>query len=88
MQSFVSLTLTLNVKQMQKLSLKQNAAILVVNATTVKVRKIPTFLGKYIIGTTAIDLRVFKKKKKKKKKEKKNMNKMGKTFLGIYHRVR
>ena len=36
------------------------------------------------IGTTAIELRVFKKKKKKKKKkEKKNMDKMGKTFLGI-----
>ena len=34
------------------------------------------------IGTTAIELRVFKKKKKK-KKEKKNMDKMGKTFLGI-----
>ena len=34
------------------------------------------------IGTTAIELRVFKKKKKKKKK-KKNMDKMGKTFLGI-----
>ena len=33
------------------------------------------------IGTTAIELRVFKKKKKKKKK--KNMDKMGKTFLGI-----
>jgi hypothetical protein len=32
------------------------------------------------IGTTAIELRVFKKKKKKKKK---NMDKMGKTFLGI-----
>ena len=32
------------------------------------------------IGTTAIELRVFKKKKKK---EKKNMDKMGKTFLGI-----
>ena len=31
------------------------------------------------IGTTAIELRVFKKKKKKKK----NMDKMGKTFLGI-----
>ena len=31
------------------------------------------------IGTTAIGLRVFKKKKKKKK----NMDKMGKTFLGI-----
>ena len=30
------------------------------------------------IGTTAIELRVFKKKKKKKKKDK-----MGKTFLGI-----
>ena len=30
------------------------------------------------IGTTAIELRVFKKKKKKKK-----MDKMGKTFLGI-----
>ena len=30
------------------------------------------------IGTTAIELRVFKKKKKKK-----NMDKMGKTFLGI-----
>ena len=29
------------------------------------------------IGTTAIELRVFKKKKKK------NMDKMGKTFLGI-----
>ena len=29
--------------------------------------------------TTAIELRVFKKKKK----EKKNMDKMGKTFLGI-----
>ena len=35
------------------------------------------------IGTTAIELRVFKKKKKKKEKEKKNMDKMGKTFLGI-----
>ena len=36
------------------------------------------------VGTTAIELRVFKKKKKKKKKkEKKNMDKMGKTFLGI-----
>ena len=38
------------------------------------------------IGTTAIELRVFKKKqkkKKKKKKKKKNMDKMGKTFLGI-----
>ena len=34
------------------------------------------------IGTMAIELRVFKKKKKKKKK-KKNMDKMGKTFLGI-----
>ena len=34
------------------------------------------------IGTTAIELRVFKKRKKKKKK-KKNMDKMGKTFLGI-----
>ena len=33
------------------------------------------------VGTTAIELRVFKKKKKKKKK--KNMDKMGKTFLGI-----
>ena len=33
------------------------------------------------IGTMAIELRVFKKKKKK--KEKKNMDKMGKTFLGI-----
>ena len=33
-----------------------------------------------LIGTTAIELRVFKKKKKK---EKKNMDKMGKTFLGI-----
>ena len=33
------------------------------------------------IGTTAIELRVFKKKKKTKKK-KKNMDKMGKTFLG------
>ena len=32
------------------------------------------------IGTTAIELRVFKKKKKK---EKKNMDKTGKTFLGI-----
>ena len=32
------------------------------------------------IGNTAIELRVFKKKKKKKKK---NMDKMGKTFLGI-----
>ena len=32
------------------------------------------------IGTMAIKLRVFKKKKKKKKK---NMDKMGKTFLGI-----
>ena len=32
------------------------------------------------IGTTAIELRVFKKKKKKKKK---NMDKMGKPFLGI-----
>ena len=32
-------------------------------------------------GTTAIELHVFKKKKKKKKK--KNMDKMGKTFLGI-----
>ena len=32
------------------------------------------------VGTTAIELRVFKKKKKKKKK---NMDKMGKTFLGI-----
>ena len=32
------------------------------------------------IGTMAIELRVFKKKKKKKKK---NMDKMGKTFLGI-----
>ena len=32
------------------------------------------------IGTTAIELRVFKKKKKK---EKKNMDKMGKTFLCI-----
>ena len=31
------------------------------------------------IGTTVIELRVFKKKKKKKK----NMDKMGKTFLGI-----
>ena len=31
------------------------------------------------IGTMAIELRVFKKKKK----EKKNMDKMGKTFLGI-----
>ena len=31
------------------------------------------------VGTTAIELRVFKKKKKKKK----NMDKMGKTFLGI-----
>ena len=31
------------------------------------------------IGTTAIELRVFKKKKK----EKKNMDKTGKTFLGI-----
>ena len=30
------------------------------------------------IGTTAIELRVFKKKKKKKKKKN-----MGKTFLGI-----
>ena len=30
------------------------------------------------IGTTTIELRVFKKKKKKK-----NMDKMGKTFLGI-----
>ena len=30
------------------------------------------------IGSTAIELRVFKKKKKKK-----NMDKMGKTFLGI-----
>ena len=29
------------------------------------------------IGTTAIELRVFKKKKEK------NMDKMGKTFLGI-----
>ena len=34
------------------------------------------------IGTTAIELRIFKKKKKKKKK-KKNIDKMGKTFLGI-----
>ena len=34
------------------------------------------------IGTTAIELRVFKKKKKK-KKEKKNMDKMGKTILDI-----
>ena len=33
------------------------------------------------IGTTAIELRVFKKKKKE--KEKKNMDKMGKIFLGI-----
>ena len=33
-----------------------------------------------LIGTTAIELRVFKKKEKK---EKKNMDKMGKTFLGI-----
>ena len=35
------------------------------------------------IGTTAIELRVFKKKKKKmmkKKKKKKNMDKIGKTF--------
>ena len=32
------------------------------------------------IGTMAIELRVFKKKKKKKKE---NMDKMGKTFLGI-----
>ena len=32
------------------------------------------------IGTTTIELRVFKKKKKKKKK---NMDKMGKTFLRI-----
>ena len=32
----------------------------------------------HVIGTTAIELRVFKKKK-----EKKNMDKMGKTFLGI-----
>ena len=32
------------------------------------------------VGTTAIELCVFKKKKKKKKK---NMDKMGKTFLGI-----
>ena len=31
------------------------------------------------VGTTTIELRVFKKKKKKKK----NMDKMGKTFLGI-----
>ena len=30
------------------------------------------------IGTTAIELRVFKKKKKK------NMDKMGKTFLGTF----
>ena len=35
------------------------------------------------IGTTAIELRVFNKKKKKKEKEKKNMDKMGKTILGI-----
>ena len=35
------------------------------------------------IGTMVIELREFKKKKKKKKKEKKNMDKMGKTFLGI-----
>ena len=35
----------------------------------------PTFMS---IGTTAIELRVFKKKK-----EKKNMDKLGKTFLGI-----
>ena len=31
------------------------------------------------IGTTAIELRVFKNKKKKK-----NMDKMGKTFLGMH----
>ena len=31
------------------------------------------------VGTTTIELRIFKKKKKKKK----NMDKMGKTFLGI-----
>ena len=37
----------------------------------------PTFMS---IGTTAIELHVFKKKKKKKKK---NMDKMGKTFWGI-----
>ena len=35
----------------------------------------PTFMS---IGTTAIELRVFKKKKKKKKEKK-----MGKTFFGI-----
>ena len=35
------------------------------------------------IGTTAIELRVFKKKKKKKEKEKKNMDKI---VLGIIFR--
>ena len=38
-----------------------------------KLVQTPTFMS---VGTTAIELRVFKKKKK-------NMDKMGKTFLGI-----
>ena len=35
------------------------------------------------IGTMTIELCVFKKKKKEEKEGKKNMDKIGKTFLGI-----